>query len=324
MLAAAAALLGAAEAFNGAAPLRAVRMTPASLVRTPAIVEMGRGDKRTTKGKRRSASFGNVRPRNGELRRSRDGPGPDTSVAAKVVDEVVAAAPAPEPVAEPVAEVAPAPEPVAEVAPAPEPEPEPVPAPAAALDAKSLAKAVKELRGKLPRADMKTCKAALEASGGDIDAAMAAIEADMSEKWAAEDEAKAVALKEGTAKLMEMRDAKAQKKFAEEEAKVAAAPEPAPEPAPAPAPEPVAEAAAPATATEPPAKVAAPTGLPTTLLTTSVMVNKAGVSAENAILLSPKVIISKAGLSLIATPPTESSAAPAAQAPEAAPELVAA
>ena len=87
------ALVGAAEAFSGAAPLRAVRTPAASLVRTPATVDMGRGDKRTTKGKRTAHSFGNARPNNGELRRRRNGPGLDSS--APAVEEVVAAAPEP-------------------------------------------------------------------------------------------------------------------------------------------------------------------------------------------------------------------------------------
>merc|ERR1719199_1824703 len=41
--------------------------------RLPAV-QMGRGDKRTKKGKRTAQTFGNARPKNGKLRRERDGP----------------------------------------------------------------------------------------------------------------------------------------------------------------------------------------------------------------------------------------------------------
>merc|ERR1719201_1195995 len=143
----------------------------------------------------------------------------------------------PEPVAaskpEPVPEPEPEPEPVAAEA-APETEPEAAPA----LSAGELMARVKELRAELPRASMKECKAAVEAAGGDLAAAKVALEAEKADAWAAEDAAKAENLAEGTKKLMEMRDAKAQKKFAEEEAKAAAAPEP--EPVVAAAPEPAA------------------------------------------------------------------------------------
>merc|ERR1719258_732802 len=103
-------------------------------------------------------------------------------------------------------------EPAAEAAPAP-----------AALSAGELMKLVKTLKAELPRAEMKACKEALEANGGDVAAAKASIEAEMASVWAAEDEAKAEALKEGTVKLMEIRDAEAQKKFAEAEAKASEA-----------------------------------------------------------------------------------------------------
>ena len=62
---------------------------------------------------------------------------------------------------------------------------------------------------------------ALEATGGDVAAAKASIEAEMASTWAAEDEAKQVSIKEGSTVLMEMRDAKAKKKFEEAEAKAA-------------------------------------------------------------------------------------------------------
>merc|ERR1719163_2114998 len=175
---------------------------------------MGRGDKRTAKGKRKAGSFGNVRPRNGEIRRRQNGPGADLGIPSAPEPE-----PMPEPVPEPVAEAAPEPEPAADAAPA--------------LSAGELMKLVKTLKAELPRAEMKACKEALEANGGDVAEAKASIEAEMASVWAAEDEAKAEALKEGTVNLMEMRDAKAQKKFAEAEAKAAeAAPEAEPEPEP--------------------------------------------------------------------------------------------
>ena len=39
-------------------------------------VEMGRGDRRTKRGKRKLKSFGVSRPRNGELRKREKGPSP--------------------------------------------------------------------------------------------------------------------------------------------------------------------------------------------------------------------------------------------------------
>ena len=56
-------------------PSAAIR--PVSSVASPLVVprvptiEMGRGDKRTAKGKRKAGSHGNCRPDNGELRRRR-------------------------------------------------------------------------------------------------------------------------------------------------------------------------------------------------------------------------------------------------------------
>ena len=128
----------------------------------------------------------------------------------------MSASPAPAP-----APPAPAPPPAA---PAPAPEPEPAAAaPAAALSAGELMKLVKALKAELPRAEMKQCKQVLEANGGDVAAAKATIETEMAAAWAAEDEAKAESIKEGSTKLMEMRDAKAKKKFAEAQAKEAEA-----------------------------------------------------------------------------------------------------
>lgn len=127
----------------------------------------------------------------------------------------MSASPAPAP-----APPAPAPPPPAPAPPPPAPEPEPAAAaPAAALSAGELMKLVKTLKAELPRAEMKQCKQVLEANGGDVAAAKATIEAEMGAAWAAEDEAKAEAIKEGSTKLMEMRDAKAKKKYAEAQAK---------------------------------------------------------------------------------------------------------
>eukprot|EP00964_Phaeocystis_antarctica_P156901 scaffold126829_cov30-Phaeocystis_antarctica.AAC.1 len=59
-------------------------------------------------------------------------------------------------------------------------------------------KLVKALKAELPRAEMKQCKQALEAAGGDVAAAKAAIEGENAAAWAAEDEAKAASIKEGS------------------------------------------------------------------------------------------------------------------------------
>ena len=77
-------------------------------------------------------------------------------------------------------------------------------------------------------------------------------------------------------------------------------------------------AAAPAILETPPAaKLEVPTGAPGSLLTYPTVVGKAGLSAENANLLSPKVLMSKAGLSAMAMP-TKPSAQAVAPPPEAA------
>ena len=61
--------LSAASAFTLHAPgARSIGMVAGAEVRVP-TVEMGRGDKRTAKGKRKAKSFGNSRPRNSELRK---------------------------------------------------------------------------------------------------------------------------------------------------------------------------------------------------------------------------------------------------------------
>merc|ERR1719253_1629773 len=102
-------------------------------------------------------------------------------------------------------------------------------------------KAVKELRALLPEADLKMCKAALEAADGDLEAAKSAIEAEHGAGWAAAAEAKAAEINEGLKAVQALKDEKAQKKFEKEQAKDAA-----PEPAPAPEPVAVVEEEAPA------------------------------------------------------------------------------
>ena len=56
-------------------------------VASRAKVEMGRGDKRTKKGKRKAGSFGNSRPRNSKIRIQREGAGADLGVARERADE---------------------------------------------------------------------------------------------------------------------------------------------------------------------------------------------------------------------------------------------
>ena len=147
------------------------------------------GDKRTAKGKRRAGTHGVCRPTNAELRIRREGP---MSPAASPPASPPAPPPAPAP-------AAPAPAPPPAPPPAPEPEPEPAAAaPAAAMSAGELMKLVKALKAELPRAEMKQCKQALEATGGDVAAAKSAIEGEMASAWAAEDEAKAISIKEGS------------------------------------------------------------------------------------------------------------------------------
>ena len=84
---------------------------PFQTLTPPAASTSSQGDKRTVKGKRRAGSFGNVRPRNGEIRRRSDGPTPTVKVkmptVAAVDTEAVAAAEAAaaEAAAAPVAEI---------------------------------------------------------------------------------------------------------------------------------------------------------------------------------------------------------------------------
>ena len=88
------------------APLEAI-----ASARAPAVV-MGRGDKRTKKGKRAAGSFGNSRLRNSEIRKRREGPMADLGVAKPPV-----AMPEPAVAPEPIVEEEPVPEPVAEAEP---------------------------------------------------------------------------------------------------------------------------------------------------------------------------------------------------------------
>jgi len=136
----------------------------------PCTRACSQGDKRTAKGKRRAGTHGVCRPTNAELRIRREGPmSPSASPPASPPAPAPAPAPAAPAPAPPPPAPAPEPEPVAPepVAPEPEPEPEPEPAaaaPAAALSAGELMKLVKALKADLPRAEMKQCKQALEAT----------------------------------------------------------------------------------------------------------------------------------------------------------------
>jgi len=244
--------------------------------RLPAV-QMGRGDKRTKKGKRTAQTFGNARPKNGKLRRERDGPMENVAAvkaaaaaAAKAEEEAAAAAAAVKAEAEAEAEAAAAAaaakaeEEAAAAAAAAKAEEEAAAAAAAAkaeeaaaaakaakaeeeaaaaakaeeaaapvLSASDLMALMKQLRAELPRADLKACKAALESTGGDLAAASAALTAEHGEAWAAAEAADAAEIQAGTVKAMGMRDAKAQKKFAAEEAASVEAAAEAPEPEPA-------------------------------------------------------------------------------------------
>merc|ERR1719424_1044141 len=118
---------------------RTLAVAPLAASRNVAVF-MGRGDKRTKKGKIKAKSFGVCRPTNGKLRRDRDGP---MAVAPTMAVPVAAAAPVEEPVVvaeEPVVEEPVAEEPVAEVEP-----------PAAELTTAEIAARVKELLSQLPR-----------------------------------------------------------------------------------------------------------------------------------------------------------------------------
>jgi len=241
-------LLSAATVRAPVAHSASFALSPVAAPRS-SIIEMGRGDKRTAKGKRRAGTHGVCRPTNAELRIRREGP------MSPAASPPASPPPAPPPAAAP---AAPAPAPPPAPPPAPEPEPEPAAAaPAAAMSAGELMKLVKALKAELPRAEMKQCKQALEATGGDVAAAKSAIEGEMASAWAAEDEAKAISIKEGSTVLMNQRDAKLKKKFEQPEPETwydgkpaadeaAAVAEAAPAPAPAPA---AAAEAAPSTTT---------------------------------------------------------------------------
>ena len=187
----------------------------------PSTRACSQGDKRTAKGKRKAGTHGVSRPTNAELRVRREGPmSPSASPPASPPPAPPAPAPAaPAPAPPPAPAPAPEPEPVA-AAPEPVAAPEPEPAaaaPAAAMSAGELMKLVKALKAELPRAEMKQCKQAIEAAGGDLAAAKSAIEGEMTSAWAAEDEAKAKSIKEGSTVLMNQRDAKLKKKFEQPE-----------------------------------------------------------------------------------------------------------
>ena len=230
-------------------PTAAAATSP--VTRLADVVTMGRGDKRTAKGKRKAKSFGVSRPKNRALRIAKEGPGANTGD----VDATYTPTAVVEPVADE-AEVAEELMPIAEETVA-EPEPEPMAeaAPAAAeLSVKEIAAAVKSLRAELPKAALGECKEAVIASNGDVEAAKAVILAEKGAAWE-EEEAKAAAdIAEGLAKVQAMQDAKAAKKFEKEQA--AAAEEPAPEPEEAPAP--VAEESAPPEPAAAPVAAAAP------------------------------------------------------------------
>ena len=64
------ALAALAASFSLSAPPSAALAASAVELRVPTeAITMGRGDKRTAKGKRKRGSFGNSRPRNAELRK---------------------------------------------------------------------------------------------------------------------------------------------------------------------------------------------------------------------------------------------------------------
>jgi len=67
----------------------ATLMQGAGAARSPEVT-MGRGDKRTKKGKRFAHSFGNSRPRNAKLRIRREGPGPDLGAQAAAAEQAAA------------------------------------------------------------------------------------------------------------------------------------------------------------------------------------------------------------------------------------------
>ena len=73
-------MMALAVGFSGPATL--VARPTAGVTRTEAI-EMGRGDRRTKRGKRNIGSFGNSRPRNDKLRRAEPGPASTPPAAAE-------------------------------------------------------------------------------------------------------------------------------------------------------------------------------------------------------------------------------------------------
>ena len=73
-------MMALAVGFSGPATL--VARPTAGVTRTEAI-EMGRGDRRTKRGKRNIGSFGNSRPRNDKRRRAEPGPASTPPAAAE-------------------------------------------------------------------------------------------------------------------------------------------------------------------------------------------------------------------------------------------------
>ena len=71
-------LLASASAFTLHAPgARSISLSAVQAESRAPAVEMGRGDKRTAKGKRKAGSHGNSRPKNSELRKRKEAPASD-------------------------------------------------------------------------------------------------------------------------------------------------------------------------------------------------------------------------------------------------------
>jgi len=184
------------------------------------VIEMGRGDKRTQAGKRKAKSFGNSRKRNSKLRRERYGP----ITPPAEVDSAKATVAAFEEAANEEAVVSnKAKEAAAEVTDVPALSTPEEPEVAPALKPAEIAACVKQLRMLLPRADLKVCKEAVVAAGGDVELAKAQLLADYEAEWEAQDAAEAAELAEGLAASQALKEAKALKKFEKEEAAKAAA-----------------------------------------------------------------------------------------------------
>ena len=71
-------MLASASAFTLHAPgARSISLSAVQAESRAPVVEMGRGDKRTAKGKRKAGSHGNSRPKNSELRKRKAAAGTD-------------------------------------------------------------------------------------------------------------------------------------------------------------------------------------------------------------------------------------------------------